>query len=47
MSSILTVCIPQPDTGPTDDELYLDFCDFQIASELALRLGTRETDGGT
>ena len=52
MSSILTVCMfhAQPEAGPSDDELYLDYCDFQIASalctELVLRLDTREKDGG-
>ena len=38
MTSILTVCVPQPEAGPGDDELYLDYCDFQIASALAQSL---------
>ena len=33
LNSILTVCVPQPEAGPSNDELYLhiDYRDFQIA----------------
>ena len=35
----LTVCVPQPEAGPSSDELHvIDYRDFQIASASAQSL---------